>query len=77
MQQQRKLVARLLIFVILLLIFALTPKPIRNYYLAYPRSLPLTLAHSRTLPLAPAHSRSLPLILMHKYRRENDKSQIT
>ena len=42
---------------------------------AYSRTLPLTPTYSRTLPLTPAYSSTLPLMLMHKYRRENDKSQ--
>ena len=58
-----------MVFVILLLIFVLTPAPIR----AYPRLLPLTPAHSRLLPHTPAYSRTLPLMLMHKYWRKHDK----
>ena len=33
-------------------------------------------AHSGLLPLTPAYSHTLPLMLMHKYRRENDRSRL-
>ena len=50
---------KLAVFIILLLIFALTPTPIHahSHTLSHsPRTLPHSPAHSRTLPLTPAHS---------------------
>ena len=47
-----RMLTAMLVFVILLSIFALTPAPIR----AHSRALRLTLAHSRSLPLTPARS---------------------
>ena len=67
------------VFVILLSIFALTPVPIRAHSHPLPRLSALTpvpiCAYLRLSTLTPAHSRSLSHELMHKYLRENEKSQ--
>ena len=64
------------VFVILLSIFALIPA----YSHAYPRLLPRLSAPIHAYPrlsqLTPTYFRLLPLMLMHKYRRKNDKSHI-
>ena len=52
-------------FIIIIITICHFPVDFRAYSRAYLRLLPLTLAYSRLLPL----------MLMHKYRRENDKSQ--
>ena len=66
---QHEILLKKTVFVILLSIFALTPAPIRAHSRSYPRSLLRLSAPIR------AYSRTLPLMLMHKYWRENDKSQ--
>ena len=53
--------AEMLVFVILLSTFSITPVPIRTY--------------SRLLPHTPAHACSLLHVLMHEYWRENGKCQ--
>ena len=54
--------------------FCNSPVVFHAYTRAYPRLLPLTPAYSHLLPHIPAYSRTLLFVLMHTYRRENDKS---